>query len=134
MNIQKTVNGHIRDKFLEIISRLSIPQKGLSIHSLWVEKSICEVDHVFIPPSQGVWLKPEEPNLSQILTIYFLTRIDFMFWRQGTKYNQKWSIFHIFSSFLKLIQDHYMKNSFLWYTLTVANGQGGVNIHHNVWY
>ena len=48
LNIQKTVNGHINGKILEIVSRLITSQKGLSVHSLWVEKSICEVDHVFI--------------------------------------------------------------------------------------
>ena len=56
LNIQKTVNGHFNGKNLEIVSRLITPQKGLSIHSLWVEKSICEVDHVFTPLALGVTL------------------------------------------------------------------------------
>ena len=48
LNIQKPVNGHISGKILEIVSQLLIPQEGLSIHSLWMEKSICKVKYVFV--------------------------------------------------------------------------------------
>ena len=39
---------HFNDKMFWTFSRLVGPQEGLSIYVLWVEKSTCEVDHVFI--------------------------------------------------------------------------------------
>ena len=59
LKIQKTVNGHFNGQFLNFVSRASICQKGLSISFLWVEKSICKVNPIFIPPLLGLELKPE---------------------------------------------------------------------------
>ena len=60
LNIQKTVNGHINGKFLLIVSQLITPQEGLSIQSIWVEKSICKVKYVFvlIPQEDVLNLRP----------------------------------------------------------------------------
>ena len=43
----------------------------------------------------GVWLKLE-PVFRQILFLFWMTRIDFIYRGRGAKCNEKWSILHIF--------------------------------------
>ena len=56
LNSQKTVNGHINGKILQIVSQLVGPQEGLSISTLCVEKFVLQVTHVVTDVPLGVRL------------------------------------------------------------------------------
>ena len=111
LNIQKPVNGHISGKILEIVSRLVTPQEGLSIHSLWMEKSICKVKYVFVlillEDLQNLRPTFDQNQFSQrdVPTRFLIVGI-------CTQNNLKSWDFHPFSSFLKLIRNRNMKNPF----------------------
>ena len=96
-------------------SRLVKIQKGLSIYTLCIEKSIFEVNHIFIPLYWDFNLSPNRISV-KIRDFPLRTMWNYEFWTCAERYTQTnqnpWESHH-FSSCLQRMNDHHMKKIFL---------------------